>query len=273
MDRGRVDAAGSAASPRTTAMWVVAAAGVLDVLINVKVLSSRMIPPVAVFTVLLVVFTALTIARHRPWTDLALGIVLGLHTATSAPFIVEGLWKPVASSHELEGILTVFLGVIGTVAGVAAFVEGRRSGHTVPAFRAPVGELLAVLAAGVLIGVSYITTVAYAEVSSSPTGAHGVANGVVSAPTQAPIELTSENASFLQKNLKVQAGAGTVYVVNKDNAEHTFDIDLKGKHYSYPVPAKTTVAVVLDFAAGQYTYYCAISGHRGNGMEGRLTAS
>lgn len=273
--RGGIDAAAghTTASPRTTAMWVVAGVGVLDVLINLKLLSTRMIPPVAVFTVLLVIVTALTLFRHRPWTDLATGIVIALHTATSAPFIVEGLWKPLATSHELDGILTILLGVVGIIAGIAAFIEGRRATATVPAFRAPVGELLAVLAAGVLIGVSYITTMAYAEVSSSPAGAHGIANGVVSAPAQAPIELTAQGASFNQHDLALKAGGGTVYVVNKDNAEHTFDIDLRGRHYSYPIPANSTVGVVLNFEAGAYTYYCAISGHRGNGMEGKLTVS
>jgi len=268
---GTAAAVRAATGHRTTAMWLVVAAGVVSVLINVTVLSSRFIPPVAVFTVLLVVATTLTVLRHRPWTDLTAGIVQAIATATSAPFIVGGLVKPLATSHELEGILALLVGIVGVIAGVAAFVEGRRSAPIVPAFRAPLGEALAILVVGVLVGITYITTVAYAEVQSAP-GA-GIANGVQVAPAQPPVELTAASATFTQHDLKIKAGSGTVYVVNKDNAEHTFDIDVKGKHYSYPVPPSSTIAVVLNFDAGTYTYYCAISGHRGNGMEGKLTAS
>jgi plastocyanin len=274
VSRGGADtaAAGRAAiGRRTTAMWLVVAAGVIEVGINLKVLSEAFIPPLVVFSVLLAITTALTVFRHRAWTDLVAGIALGLTTASNAPFIAGGLIKPVATNHEAYGIVALGVGIVGAVAGIAAFVEGRRQAPQVPAFRAPLGELLAILVTGVLIGAFYIATMAYAEVQSSP-GA-GVANGLRAAPTQAPIELTAEAGTFTQHDLSLKAGGGTVYVVNKDNAEHTFDIDLKGKHYSYPVPANSTVAVVLNFDAGTHTYFCAIAGHRSNGMEGKVTAS
>jgi plastocyanin len=214
----------------------------------------------------------LNVFRPRAWTYLFGGTVLLLFTASNAPIIVDGLLHPVATDHQWDEVVALFTGAAGSMAGVAAFVESRRPGSAVPAFRAPVGEVLAVALVGALLGASYIGLVAYHEVQASP-GA-GVRNGVVAAPTQAPVELAAQGSVFQQKHLQVRTGPGTVYVVNHDAAAHTFDIDLGGAHYSYPVPANSTVAVVLNFSsAGRYTYYCAIAGHRANGMEGTLAVT
>ncbi|MDQ6748053.1 MAG: cupredoxin domain-containing protein [Candidatus Dormibacteraeota bacterium] len=257
---------------RTTAMWLVPAAAFIEALIFLRtILAGKVIPPLIVFGVLLAVVTVLVLVHHRPWTDLAGGIIIGLTTAFNAPFLLDGIAKPVATAHQLDEALSLIVGVVGAIAGVVAFIEWRRSDR-VRAFRAPLGEALALVVVGVLVGMSYTYIAAFAEVQSSP-GA-GIANGVTAAPSQAPVELTASGSNFAQKALALKTGGGTVYVVNKDAAEHTFDIDLQGKHYSYPIPAKSTVAVVLNLSStGTYTYYCAISGHRASGMEGKLTAS
>lgn len=257
---------------RTTAGWVAIAAAVVSVLVNFKVLSERLIPPVAVFTVLMVISLVLRFAVRRAWPYIVVAVVLGLSTATSFRFIVSSLTDPLATSHQADGLVALVAGISGTVAGLVAFIETRRKAHVPAAFRAPTGEVLALLVAGALVGATYMSAMAYRAAKAAPSS--GVANGVTVAPLQAPVELTSKDARFVQHALAVKTGAGTVYVVNKDNAEHTFDIDLEGKHYSYPVPAGSTVAVVLNFAtAGTHTYYCAIPGHRANGMEGRITVS
>ncbi|MFN2463732.1 MAG: cupredoxin domain-containing protein [Candidatus Dormibacteria bacterium] len=268
------DPGSTANRPKTMAMWAVRVALIASILVYAKTLSERFIPPVAVFTVLTVISTALVFLVRRPWPNLVGGIVLGLSTATSFPFIVGGLTDPIATSHQAEGLLGLTLGVAGTIAGVTAFIEARRRTDLVPAFRAPLGEALAILAAGAIVGATYMSAMAYRAVQARPAVGGGVANGVESAPVQAPAELTSKDARFVQSSLTFKTGAATVYLVNKDNAEHTFDIDLQGKHYSYPIPANSTVAAVLNLrSAGTYTYFCAIPGHRGNGMEGKLTAS
>jgi plastocyanin len=127
------------------------------------------------------------------------------------------------------------------------------------------------LTIGALIGATVIGLFAYAEVQASP-GA-GVANGVTSAPIQTPLLLTAQSSRFVERALQLKSGPGTIYVVNRDSGPHTFDIDLAGKHYSYPIPASSTVAVVMNLSAGRYTYYCAIAGHRANGMEGVLSVT
>ena len=134
--------------------------------------------------------------------------------------------------------------------------------------RAPIGEALAILVVGVLVGTSYVSVSGFSTLEGTP--GLGVANGVITAPAQAPVELDAIDTAFTQKTLQLRTGPGTVYVVNADAGPHTFDIELNGRVLSYPVPARSTTAVVLDLAAaGRYTYWCAIPGHRSS-MEGTL---
>lgn len=258
---------------RSTAMWLVPVAAIIEVLITIEVQRNvGLIPPLVVFGVLLAAVAVVNIVRPRGWTYLTGGIILTLFTATNAPIIIDGLLNPVATAHQWDEVVALFTGIAGSVAGIAAFVEARRPARLRPAFSSPAGEALAIGLVGALVGASYIGLAAYREVQASP-GA-GVANGVQSAPTQAPVQLAAQGSVFQQKALEVRTGSGTIYVVNHDAAPHTFDTDLGGRHYSYPIPANSTVAVVLNFsAAGRYTYFCAIAGHRANGMEGTLTVT
>ncbi len=124
------------------------------------------------------------------------------------------------------------------------------------------------LVLGLLVGASYVSIRGYSTLEGTP--GLGVANGVVTAPAQAPVELDAIRTTFSQKTLQLRAGPGTVYVVNGDSGPHTFDIELNGRVLSYPVPGRSTTAVVLDLGtAGSYTYWCAIPGHRSS-MEGTL---
>jgi len=184
------------------------------------------------------------------------------------PFAIDGLIHPIGTSHAWTDIIALVVGIAGAIAGFAAFVELRRGQPAVRALRAPLGEALAILVAGVLVGTSFVSVSGFSTLEGTP--GLGVANGVLAAPAQAPVELDAIAATFSQKTLQLSTGPGTVYVVNADAGPHTFDIELNGRVLSYPVPARSTAAVVLDLpAAGRYTYWCAIPGHRST-MEGIL---
>ena len=119
-----------------------------------------------------------------------------------------------------------------------------------------------------LVGTSYVSIRGYSALEGTP--GLGVANGVVTAPAQAPVELDAVGTAFSQKTLQLRAGPGTVYVVNADSDPHTFDIELNGRVLSYPVPAGPRRPSCWTWpAAGTYTYWCAIPGHRSS-MEGTL---
>ena len=250
-------------------MWLVPIAATVEVLIVVAVMGSiGIMPPLVVFGVALAAVAALGFARPGPRVFLTGGILLLVFVAMNFPFIIDGLLYPVGTSHAWTDIIAAIVGLAGGIAGLAAFVELRRGSPVIGALRAPIGEALAILAVGMLVGTTYVSLRGFNEMQES-TGL-GVANGVQQAPSQAPIQLDSTGSTFTQKTLQLSTGPGAIYVVNTDAGAHTFDIDLNGRHLSYAVPAHSTTAVVLDLtAAGTYTYWCALPGHRSN-MEGTL---
>jgi plastocyanin len=256
---------------RSTAMWVLPAFAAIQIIIMLDVLRQAFIPPLVVFSALTTAALIAMLVRPGRWTYLAGAIVFILVTAGNAPIIIDGIIHPVASDHQWKETVALIVGVAGSIAGIAAFIEARGRAAIVSPLRSPLGEVAVALTMGALIGATAIGLFAYAEVQASP-GA-GVANGVTSAPTQAPVLLTARSSRFVEHALQLKSGPGTVYVVNRDSGPHTFDIDLGGTHYSYPIPANSTVAVVMNLSAGRYTYYCAIAGHRANGMEGILSVT
>ncbi len=263
------NAAAVAPGGRSTAMWLMPIAAIVEALITIDVmLSIGFIPPLLVFVVIFATFAALALARPRPWVFLAGGILLLAFVAMNFPFAIEGLIHPVGSSHAWTDIIALVAGIAGGIAGIGAFVELRRGRSSVRAVRIPLGEALAILVVGALIGTSYVSVSGFRAMQGS--SGLGVANGVTTAPAQTPAVLDAPGTTFTQKTLQLSVGAGTVYVVNTDTHPHTFDIDLNGGHLSYPLPAGSTTAVVLNLAApGRYTYWCAIPGHRST-MEGTL---
>lgn len=254
---------------RSTAMWLMPMAAVIETLVTINVMFSvGFVPPLVVFLVILGAIAVLGFVRPGPRVFLIGGIVLAVFIAMNLPFAIDGLIHPIGTSHAWTDIIAIVVGVIGAIAGFAAFAELRREKPAIPAFRAPIGEAIAILLVGVLVGTSYVSVSGYRTLEGTP--GLGVANGVITAPAQASVELDAAGSVFTQKALQLNTGPGTVYVVNTDAGPHTFDIDLNGRLLSYPVPAHSTAAVVLDLAAaGRYTYWCAIPGHRST-MEGTL---
>lgn len=250
-------------------MWLMPIAAIVETLVTINVIASiGLIPPLLVFILIFATIAALALARPRPWVFLTGGILLLAFVAMNFPFAIEGLIHPIGSNHAWTDIIALVAAIAGGIAGIGAFVELRRGRSTVRAARIPLAEALAILVVGTLIGTTYVSASGFSALQSS--SGLGVANGVTSAPTQTPAVLEAPGTSFTQKMLQLSVGAGAVYVVNTDSHPHTFDIDLNGSHLSYPLPAGSTTAIVLDLAAaGRYTYWCAIPGHRST-MEGTL---
>jgi len=258
-----------AVKARSTAMWLMPIAAVVEALITINVmLSIGFVPPLVVFLVILGAIAVLGFVRPGPRVFLIGGIVLAVFIAMNLPFAIDGLIHPIGTSHAWTDIIAIVVGVTGATAGFAAFAELRRDKPAIPALRAPIGEAIAILLVGVLVGTSYVSVSGFSTLEGTP--GLGVANGVITAPAQTPVELNSTGSTFTQKTLQLSTGPGTIYVVNADAGPHTFDIELNGRVLSYPVPARSTTAVVLNLAAaGRYTYWCAIPGHRST-MEGTL---
>lgn len=264
----RAKAAALRLGDRSTAMWVLFAALVANVVLTLTViLAIGPIPPLLVLTAVSAAFALLWWFRARPWVFLAGGIALGLGLASNLPFIIQDPIKPIATDHAWQGILAIGAGLAGMIAGVVAFFEARRGAY-VKIGQATRGEILAAGLVGLLAGAAYVSIMSFNEASTS--GGAGIANGVQAAPTQT-VTLTADRNQFLEKKLRQIAGTTAIYLVNKDEGVHTFDIVVAGREYSYPVAARSTTAVLLDIpVAGTYPFWCGIPGHRDSGMVGVL---
>ncbi len=77
--------------------------------------------------------------------------------------------------------------------------------------------------------------------------------------------------SFDQTELTAAAGEVTIELVNESGIPHNVEIEGNGiEEVSETITEGTTeLTVMLD--AGEYTFYCAVPGHREGGMEGTLT--
>jgi plastocyanin len=271
---GEDASAGSAAAlgARSTAMWLMPIAAFIEALITILVMSSiGFIPPLMIFLVLLTGIGVLALARPRPRAFLIGAIFLLAFVGLNLPFAIEGLVHPIGSSHAWTDIIAIVVGIAGSISGFAAFMELQHGRPVVTAGRSPIGEALAILVVGALIGTTYVSMSGFGALEGS--GGLGVTNGVTKAPTQVPAELDATGSTFTQKTLQLSTGPGTIYVVNTDAGPHTFDIDLGGRHLLYPLPGHSTTAVVLDLTtAGTYAYWCSIPGHRAS-MEGTLVVA
>ncbi len=73
---------------------------------------------------------------------------------------------------------------------------------------------------------------------------------------------------FESKVATAKAGKLKIVMPNESGVPHNIVIDGKGEGKVVPKGASDFSA---DFAAGDYTFYCAVPGHRQAGMEGKLT--
>jgi uncharacterized cupredoxin-like copper-binding protein len=262
---------------RSVAMLLVTGALILQSLVLLVVFIQFFVPPEAIdpfffifllFVVTFVALAGLGLWRPRPWVYLVGGIALLLFLLLNAGFIIGLLFRPVGAPEELPwaGLLADIVAPVGFVAGIVAFRQGRLGTWT-PASAAGRTPLLAAGFAGLLLGVFYVSFVGSLGLSAS--GGTGVRNGIQEPPSQEPITVGAEDLEWSTSTLEARAGVIPVYVVNRDDFPHTFDVEIGEKHLSYPVaPASTTVALIEAEQAGEYRFYCAVPGHEA--MKGTL---
>lgn len=104
--------------------------------------------------------------------------------------------------------------------------------------------------------------------------------GDASLPTTGPIDLTVKSRdpggkyAYDLKDYTAKAGTIDVALVNEGKENHNLlvqGVD-KGKFKLTVTPGQTTTGAVT-LAAGTFTIYCDIAGHRDGGMEAKLVVS
>jgi plastocyanin len=75
--------------------------------------------------------------------------------------------------------------------------------------------------------------------------------------------------SYVTNQATGKAGEITVKMANKSSTPHDIVIDGKGRGQIVQNGGASQFSA--NFAAGSYTYYCSVDGHRAAGMQGKLT--
>ena len=77
--------------------------------------------------------------------------------------------------------------------------------------------------------------------------------------------------SFDQTELSAAAGPVTIELMNDSGIPHNVEIEGNGVEEVSETITEGSTSLNLDLEPGEYTYYCAVPGHREGGMEGTLT--
>jgi len=147
---------------------------------------------------------------------------------------------------------------IAIVAGTAYFASTRRR----PATGLPVlgvGAMLLLFAGGYGAGASHgVQTGGGGQVASGAGGA---------------VTVGAKEFAFTPNELTLPAGVITITLRDDGRSLHTFLFDNVSKFKKLEAPPGTTATGAVQLGPGTYTFYCAELGHRGSGMEGKLTVT
>jgi plastocyanin len=198
-------------------------------------------------------------ARSRAGFWLVAAVVGVLAVLLNAPFIPVALANPADTNSFIVTIVVVAAGAAIAVGGFAAFLDVRRGKPT----WSRTGR-------SGLVTAAVVAALAGASATSVLAGSSAGGGRVSSAPT-VPGLITAENTKFTASTLSVKSGDVIGYfVINKDRAGHSFDIDSLGIHVPL-APNSTTAVTVRPTGSGSIEFYCSVPGHRDAGMAGTIS--
>lgn len=190
----------------------------------------------------------LVLARWPRVGAIWLGVVSLAVLAFSAPFLVDALAHPESTADFLPLLVFTVSTVVGTVAAIPSFRQGRAAGALSRLARG-----IAVAAGGVIVVATVVSVVSFAAIEDTPARAGDI--GVV-----------AEGFLFHPAGILADAGEISIHVTNRDGSRHTFTIDELGVDLNVPPNSTQRVAFTAD--PGTYRFYCR---PHTPGMEGELT--
>ena len=221
------------------------------------------IPPfiasIAIFALIGVLSAFWSGATRRPWFWIVAALPATLILVLNAPFIAHDITRPAITPQFLVTVGALAGGLATIIGGIVAFREVRRGEPAWPASGRAGWMSMAVI--GAIVGA--VTTSILAGMSSA-TGAE-----INEAPTLTGV-LSVENTSFVETSLQMQDGEVLgLFVTNRDDMAHTFDIDSLDIHFDLPANSTTAIAI-KPTGPGTLDFFCAVPGHREAGMVGTI---
>jgi uncharacterized cupredoxin-like copper-binding protein len=199
-------------------------------------------------------------ARRHPWVWLVFALPAVLFLLMNATYLAYDITHPTFAEMFVRSLLLLAGGLAIILGSVVAFFEVRR-GRPIWARPGPIGwGSMAVI--GALVGAAITSILA----AGSATGGIGVAEE----PTVSGVLALEKNA-FSDAEVEMRGGEVLgLFVANKDEFPHSFDIDSLDIHVQLP-PSSTTAVTISPTGPGNLEFYCSIPGHRAAGMVGTLS--
>jgi plastocyanin len=168
------------------------------------------------------------------------------------------------NAFHVIGALFALWAVILSIGGIARD-DFPRAGFPTLA----VGLISVLLAAGA-IGSGVITSALEEEEEGEEAGQAEAAEG-----GRGALALAADpggDLSFDKQSLEAPAGQVTIRMENPSSLPHNVSVEGDGvDEEGETVEKGGTSEVSAELSAGEYTFYCSVSGHREGGMEGTLT--
>jgi plastocyanin len=216
-----------------------------------------------VFTTGLVILLALNLLAifgllsRRIW-PLFLGLaILVINLLTSAPFRLEDLTEPRLLGSWVWSLLILSGNLLGLFYGALAVGDayGRNwfQNYRNRILISTLAFFSGVLLLGIFLSFTYPENQILAEVPDEV------------------IWIDMLNMHFVPDHMELSSGLKTaLYLVNKDDIPHSFDVDELGIHISVP-PNSSTIALIQPTEIGEFYLYCDVPGHEAAGMIGTVT--
>jgi uncharacterized cupredoxin-like copper-binding protein len=239
---------------------VVVAALIANVIVNVvlqAVFLHTLIAPLAIILALTIVVAAISVSRWR-WAPLLATIWCVLAVVPGLQPYTYNLAHPAEAPEFIATVLGLAAYLVAIVAAIVATLDRGEGASTRSAPRSLVVFVLGVTAFAV--GASLVSLI-----PSSPA-----TTGVTAADLAGLPVVVSAGTKFSPTELRARVGETVALrLQNSDSQRHYFDIDELNVHV--PMPASTdALALFRPSAAGTYTFYCQVPGHREAGMIGTL---
>jgi hypothetical protein len=200
-------------------------------------------------------------ARRRAWFWLFVLLPGLLILLRNARLFAYDITHPANTNPFLAAILVLSGELAVVFGGVVAFREVRHGRPVWTRTGRPGWVSVAVI--GLVVGAA-TTSLAAGSASASAGGA-----GVAEEPTVTGV-ITAENTRFVETSLHMENGEVLgLFVINKDDIGHSFDIDSLAIHVQLP-PNSTTAVAIKPTGPGSLGFYCRVPGHRDTGMVGTI---